>query len=107
MTMKNRQREMKWLYLTFSVLGIAYFVLSVIALFAGGAMHGFFFSDEMDSTGNLLFLASMLFWWVSIQLYLRSLPEPKLPDWAKKLCVANILVYLGVLLLRLAEIYLL
>lgn len=107
MTVKNRQREMKWLYLAFSALGIAYFALSVIAFFAGGAMHGAFFGGEMDSLGNVLFLASMLFWWVSVQLYLRSLPEPKLPPWAKKLCVADLLAFLGVLLLRLAEIYLL
>lgn len=105
--MKNRQREMKLLYLVFSVLGLAYFVLSLIALFAGGGMRGVFFSDEMDSIGNLLYLASMLFWWVSVQLYLRALPEPKLPVWAKRLCVADLLAFLGVLLLRLAEIYLL
>lgn len=105
--MKNRRREMKLLYLIFSVLGIAYFVLSIIALLAGGGMRGVFFSDEMDSIGNLLYLASMLFWWVSVQLYLRSLPEPKLPVWAKRLCVADLAAFLGVLLLRLAEIYLL
>lgn len=105
--MKNRRREMKLLYLIFSVLGIAYFFLSIIALFAGGGMRGVFFSDEMDSIGNLLYLASMLFWWVSVQLYLRSLPELKLPVWAKRLCVADLAAFLGVLLLRLAEIYLL
>lgn len=105
--MKNRRREMKLLYLVFSVLGIAYFVLSIIALLAGGGMRGVFFSDEMDSIGNLLYLASMLFWWVSVQLYLRSLPELKLPVWAKRLCVADLAAFLGVLLLRLAEIYLL
>lgn len=103
--MKNRQREMKFLYLTFSVLGIAYFALSLIALFAGGTIGGFFFSDEMDSLGNVLYMASILFWWVSVQLYLRSLPEPKLPGWAKKLCMADLLTFLGVLLLRLADIY--
>lgn len=105
--MKNRQREMKILYLVCSVFGIGYFVLSLIALFVGGAMRGAFFSDEMDSVGNVVFLASMLFWWVSVQLYLRSLPEPKLPQWAKKLCIADLLTFLGVLLLRLAELYLL
>ena len=105
--MKNRQWEMKLLYLVFSVLGLAYFALSLIALFVGGGMRGVFFSDEMDSIGNLLYLASMLFWWVSVQLYLRSLPEPKLPVWAKRLCVADLAAFLGVLLLRLAEIYLL
>lgn len=103
--MKNRQREMKLLYLMFSVLGIAYFVLSLIALFAGGAIGGFFFSDEMDSLGNVLYMASILFWWVSVQLFLRSLPEPKLPSWAKKLCVADLLSFAGVLVLRLVEIY--
>lgn len=105
--MKNRQREMKWLYLLCSGLGIAYFVLSVIALFAGGPMRELFFSTVTGSIGDIMYMASILFWWVSVQLYLRSMPEPKLPDWAKKLCIANMLTYVGVLLLRLADIYLL
>ena len=80
--MKNRQREMKYLYLACSVFGIGYFVLSLIALFADGAMHRVFFGLE-DSLGSVAYFASMLFWWVSIQLYLRSLPEPKLPPGPK------------------------
>lgn len=102
--MKDRQKEMKILYLACSVFGIGYFAASVVALFVGGAMRGLFFSTEAGSIGDILYMASILFWWVSVQLYLRSLPEPKLPDWAKKLCVANMLTYLGVLALRLLEI---
>ena len=102
--MKNRQREMKYLYLACSVFGIGYFVLSLIALFADGAMLRVFFGLE-DSLGSVAYFASMLFWWVSIQLYLRSLPEPKLPPWAKKLCVADLLAFLGVLALRLLDLY--
>lgn len=105
--MKNHSREMKWLYLACSIFGIGYFVLSLIALAAGGPMRGVFFSVDAESVGNVVFLAAMLFWWVSVQLYLRSLPEPKLPLWAKRLCVADLLAYLGVLALRLADIYLL
>lgn len=105
--MRDRQKEMKWLYLVFSALGIAYLALALIALAVGGSMRGFFFNDEMDSLGNLLYLASILFWWVSVQLYLRALPEPKLPAWAQKLCIADMLAFLGVLGVRLAEIYLL
>lgn len=102
--MKDRQKEMKILYLACSVFGIGYFAASVVALFVGGAMRGLFFSTEAGSIGDILYMASILFWWVSVQLYLRSLPEPKLPAWAKKLCVANMLTYLGVLALRLLEI---
>lgn len=105
--MKDRQKEMKILYLACSVFGIGYFAASVVALFVGGAMRGLFFSTEAGSIGDILYMASILFWWVSVQLYLRSLPEPKLPDWAKKLCVANMLTYLGVLALRLLEIFVL
>lgn len=103
--MTNRQRYMKGLYLLCSGLGIAYFVLSLIALFVGGPMRGLFFSTEVGSIGDIMYMASILFWWLSVQLYLRSLPEPKLPEWAKKLCVANMLTYLGVLGLRLLDIY--
>lgn len=103
--MKDQKRTMKWLYLACSIFGIGYFVLSFVALFVGGPMRALFFSTEVGSVGDIMYMASILFWWVSVQLYLRSLPEPKLPDWAKKLCAANMLTYLGVLLLRLAEIY--
>lgn len=105
--MKDRQKEMKILYLACSVFGIGYFAASVVALFVGGAMRGLFFSTEAGSIGDILYMASILFWWVSVQLYLRSLPELKLPVWAKRLCVADLAAFLGVLLLRLAEIYLL
>ena len=105
--MNNRQRHMKALYLLCSAFGIAYFVLALIALFVGGGMRGLFFSTEVGSIGDIMYMASILFWWLSVQLYLRSLPEPKLPEWAKKLCIANMLTYLGVLGLRLLDIYLL
>lgn len=104
--MKDQKRTMKWLYLACSIFGIGYFALSCVAFFVGGSMGELFFSTEVGSTGDVLYMASILFWWVSVQLYLRSLPEPKLPDWAKKLCAANMLTYLGVLLLRLAKILL-
>lgn len=101
--MTNRQKYMKGLYLLCSAFGIGYFVLSFIALFVGGPMGELFFSAEVGSIGDILYMASILFWWLSVQLFLRSLPEPKLPEWAKKLCVANMLTYLGVLGLRLVH----
>lgn len=103
--MKSRQKEMTILYLVCSIFGIGYFVLSVIALLVGGGMRGVFFSTEVGTAGDVMYMASILFWWVSVQLYLRSLPEPKLPGWAKKLCAANLITYLGVLVLRMADIY--
>ncbi len=103
--MKNKLQTMKFLYLACSAFGIAYFVLSIAALFVGGGMRELFFSTVTGSTGDIMYMASILFWWVSVQLYLNALPEHKLPDWAKKLCVANMATYLGVLALRLLDIY--
>lgn len=105
--MRDRQKEMKWLYLACSIFGIGYFAASVLALFVGGGMRALFFSTEVGSIGDILYMASILFWWVSVQLYLHAMPEPKLPAWAKKLCMANLLTYLGVLGLRLLDIYVL
>lgn len=103
--MRDRQKTMKFLYLACSVFGIAYFVLSIVALFVGGGMKELFFSAVTGSTGDIMYMASILFWWVSVQLYLNALPDHKLPAWAKKLCIANMATYLGVLGLRLLDIY--
>lgn len=106
MERESRQKIMKGFYLFCSVLGLCYAAVCLVALFVGGGMRGLFFSAEMGSTGDIMFMVAVLAWWISVQLYLRSLPEPKLEPWAKKLCIANILAYLGVLGLWLANYFL-
>ena len=103
---ENRQKIMKGFFLVCSVLGRAYAALNMVAFLVGGGMRGLFFSTEMGSAGDIMFMVAVLAWWISFQLYLRTLPEHKLPAWTKKLCVANILAYLGVLGLWLVNYFL-
>ena len=104
--MENRQKIMKGFFLVCSVLGLCYAAVCLVALFVGGEMRGLFFATELGSVGDIMFMVAVLAWWISFQLYLRTLPEQKLPAWSKKLCVANMLAYLGVLGLWLVNYFL-
>lgn len=104
--MENRQKIMKGFFLVCSVFGLGYSALCLVAFFVGGGMRGLFFAAELGSTGDILFMVAVLAWWVSFQLYLRTLPEQKLPAWTKKLCITNLLAYLGVLGLWLVNYFL-
>ena len=104
--MENRQKIMKGFFLVCSVLGLCYVVLNVLAFFVGGGMRGLFYATELGSVGDIMFMVAVLAWWISFQLYLRTLPEHKLPAWTKKLCIANMLAYLCVLGLWLVNYFL-